>query len=277
MIYVIDKCFNYALQHNRVLVIGPPDTWIDGELSQYFFFDHPQIFKGHLKDFQQKERGRNLTIFPPGLTRNLVVRSAYSVRDNCYKMFDQRNNLTLNSMSFDVAYNEDVVVYCNCYGGVSETAIFHMKLAEHVRETYFRRLHDISLEDKEYVSVHVRNTDRQCSLAQFMDQNKKILDSAPTIFLATDDVHTIALFKKKYAAKLKHFAKITENTGKNMHYYYDKTKLSNKELVTDALVDLLLLASGKQYIFSTIESNFSLLAKHLFENEPLLTRILYST
>lgn len=152
--------------------------------------------------------------------------------------------------------------------------VHYMKVQPIVRELYFKRMKLLSEDDEEFTAVHIRNTDRTANVDEFLENSRTILDAAKKIFLATDDFYTIEKFRGKYEEKMYHFAKITDNGGRNMHYYHDKSQLSNEDLVKDAIVDLLMLASSTKFIYSTTHSNYSKFAGYLQKSKESLGQIL---
>ena len=59
-----------------------------------------------------------------------------------------------------------------------------------------------------------------------------------------------------------------------MHYYSDKTMITNEELVIDCFVDLLMLAYGKELYYSCKHSSYSKVAEYLHNNKNILNNIL---
>lgn len=269
-LYAINLCFNYALKHNRIVVIVRPDKWIEDDLSFYFQFDHPCIYQGRLEDIDSG----NLTCFPSDIESPFAVESVWSNEIDGYKMKSKSTGeYSLCSMNFESEYEEDIIIYSSCYGGVPIELIRIMKFSPFLVEEYHKRM---QLLDDDYLSLHIRNTDRSTNLEEFIEKHATIIDQAPVIFLASDNYKTIQYMTEKYGVdKIRSFSKITDNDGNNMHYYYNREELTNRQLVSEAIVDLLMLASAKVYIFSNIESSYSLLAQYLFEN-PSIFKILTS-
>ena len=267
-LYAINLCFNYAMKYHRTVVIVRPDKWIEDDISYYFQFDHPCIFQGNAEDIDLT----NLTCFPGDIDSPLTIESIWSNEIDGYKMkCKSTGEYSLCSMNFNTEYEEDIIIYSSCYGGVPVELINVMKFSPFLVEEYHKRM---QLLDEEYLSLHIRNTDRTTNLEEFIETHSEIIDQSPVIFLASDNFRTIQYMTDKYGSdKIRSFSKITNNNGNNMHYYYNKKELTNRQLVSEAIVDLLMLASAKTYIFSNAESSYSLLAQHLFKNPCILKKL----
>lgn len=266
-LYVINLCFQYAKKHNRTLVIVRADKWIEDDLSYYFQFDHPCIFQGSAEDIDMT----NLTWFPSDIDSPLNIDSIW-VDEAGYRMRSKSTGeYSLCSIRLNEEYDEDIIIYCTCYGGVPVDLVPVMKLSPFLIQEYRTRM---QLLDNDYLALHIRNTDRVTNLGEFLEKHEGVINESPAIFLASDDYKTILLLTERYGSdKIKNFSKITDNNGNNMHYYYNRSEVTNRELVTDAIVDLLMLASGGKYIFSNADSSYSLFAQHLFQNPSILKKL----
>jgi len=268
-LFVINSCFQYAKKYNRIVVIVRADKWIEDGISYYIQFDDPCIFKGSIQDIDIK----NCTYFPADIVSPFDIDSVWCNETDGYKMMNKSTGeYSLCSINFDTVYDEDIIIYSTCYGGVPRDLIPVMKFSPFLIEEYQRRMH---LLGHDYLSLHIRNTDRVSNIESFLEEHGHIINHSSIIFLATDDYKTIQYMFEKYGSgKIKHFSKITDNRGNNMHYYYNREELSNREMVSDAIIDLLMLASAKAYIFSNSESSYSLLAQHLYKNPSLLQNLI---
>jgi hypothetical protein len=275
---VISNCLNYCIKYNRILIIYTNNQdWIHDSIEKYITFTHPNIYIG---DMLAKIRELEKTsIYPRGLTYIENLKSEYYNKINRgYYIYLDKNkedtddNLVYGHTDLTKNYDENVVIYCNCWGNVGKTILNYIKINKLVLDVYNKRMSKLS---DNYISIHIRNTDIITeNLDEFLNSiNDKIVNNN-YIFLASDNKKTIDYIKNLYGNKIYNYAKITDNYGKNMHYYYDKTQITNEELVIDCLVDLLMLSSGKEIYYSSSASNYSKTAEYLCNNKHILKNIL---
>jgi hypothetical protein len=276
ILYVTEKCLEYCIKYNRMLIIYNVDSWIEGELTKYISFEHPNIYQGNI--IEKLRDLEKLSIYPNKVKNLENLKSTYihSPEPGYYISIDHTTNVYGN-INLTLDYQEDVVVYCNnrttgLGGWLDKIHLNHIKINKIVLELYNERILKLP---KEYISLHIRNTDRLTNnLDDFLNNiNTKIMNNC--VFLASDNKKTIDYIKNIYGTKIHSFANITDNNGKNMHYYYNKGLITNEELVIDCLVDLLMLSSGKEIYYSCPQSNYSLLAEYLCNNKTILEKMLY--
>ena len=111
---------------------------------------------------------------------------------------------------------------------------------------------------KDYISVHVRNTDYKSDYKSFYQINKKNFENK-NIFFATDDFEALEFFQncsKKDNFKLFHFANIPKIKCHAMHI--NNKNLKPKEILHDCIADFFLLCLGSLYYYSCDKSGFSI-------------------
>lgn len=107
-----------------------------------------------------------------------------------------------------------------------------------------------------YIGIHFRNTDKKSNINDFYTKIQDALDINPYInilFLATDDYHSIQLFKNKFSTqRLITFNKIKEPNIRNIHYLnkkvLNKYNMSKKDQIIDVLIDVFLLYKSTIFI-----------------------------
>ena len=270
---VINFCLEYSIKYNRILIIHPnKDSWIQDELIKYIQFDHPSIYNGNVqKKLKELEK---MTIFPNEIKDLEICKNKYI--NGCYHIITTNNNnedIFINSnINLERDYTEDAIIYCNCEGGIPKNILNYIKINRIVLDVYYTRMSKL---DENYISIHIRNTDRKTDDVEgFINSIKNKIDKSNCVFLASDCSKTIEYIKNIYQDKIYTFSKITDNNGKNMHYYYNKDILTNEELVIDCIVDLLMLSSAKEYYFSNPKSSYSRTANYLYSNKDVLDGLL---
>jgi hypothetical protein len=265
MLSRINYCFKHAVKYNRQLVIETRNIdWFQHDIRNYISFLHPNIYDGETDE--KLIHLETLTIYPKGITKLRGIRVTY--RDNhCY--FCEGDVSVCGHVSLEMDYPEDVIVYGTCGNDFEYDLLKYIKIKPNVANIYLDRLARIP---KNYLAVHIRNTDMQSDVNAFMIQHQDELEKCSTIFLASDNKSTIDYFISLFGEKCFTFSNIQDpGKGKNIHYFshnVDKT-----ELIIDCIVDLLMLGSGERYLFSCNRSGYSNMAKVLFNNKDILHNI----
>lgn len=269
ILYVINFCLEYCLKYDRVLIIKyDNDGWIRDKLTKYITFNHPKIYNGDINE--KLNELEKTTIFPNEIKELQNIKAKY-INNNYHIIIGEK--YICGKIELDKEYTEDTILYCGCYGGIPKMILKYIKITSIVLDVYYERLYNLN---KGYISIHIRDTDRPTeNIYDFINNiNNKIVENE-CVFLASDNYKTIQYLKSLYGDKIHTLSKITDNNGKNMHYYYDKNLLTNEELVIDCLVDLLLLSSAKEYYYSNCKSNYSLTANYLYNNKDVLNNLLF--
>lgn len=82
--------------------------------------------------------------------------------------------------------------------------------------------------------------------------------------------------KELYGSNLFNFSNIpnTKHINPNANIHYHHGDVPHEQFIIDCIVDILLLASGNEYYYSSSQSGYSRLALYLFENKHILNKIL---
>jgi hypothetical protein len=266
MLSRISDCYNYCVNYNRILVINSLHDWFKEDIRDYINFNSPIIYKGELNELYDKLNKE--TTYPPEFKGilNTIVKFEYS--PNGYKY---NNKIIDNNLSCD--YTEIVKIYVDC-GDSTPIKINILKISSFtniVLDIFRERFNKLP---NNYVSVHIRNTDKSTNVDEFLDQYKNEL-ADNSIFLATDHAPTIIKFKDIFGSNLYSFANVPDNNGKSIHYNHKS--ILPRQFNIDCFVDLLLLASGSKLYLSHIindhPSGYGLLARNLHNNKELLRQL----
>lgn len=251
MISAINRCFEYALKYNRLLIIDTTQTgWFSHDIHEYILFEHPNIYVES-----------PATIYP--IIKNL-------------KTYPNNGNICKMNRSFQTEHNilnddhaEDILIY-NCPGLKSVHGIIwqHLRFKSLVTDVFFSRLKSMPTD---YNSFHVRNTDyKTLDLDDFMETHKNAI--MLTSFIASDDYGVICKFKEMNKCVYT-FSNIPKLGEKEKNIHFNHSNVDQRKFIIDCFVDLLLLASANSYIYSCKASGYSRLAEYLFNNKDLLKKI----
>jgi hypothetical protein len=262
MLKVISATLEYAINYNRLLIIDSTKVaWFKHNIHDYLEFNHPHIFIGDRTTLY--ESLNTLPTYPKELTGCLHKFRAkyqagvgYTTSDNIPTRFNLKQD-----------YDEDVLIFSNCDMGYDFKLIWkYMKCKPIVLDVYNERYHRLPYN---YIGIHIRNTDNKSDVNTFVEKNKDILMNP--IFLASDNAQTIQALKTMYPSIIT-FSTIPDNSGRNIHYEHNG--IEQKIFIIDCITDLLLLASGSNYIYSCNSSGYSATAKFLFDNKDILKKVI---
>lgn len=256
------KWLTYCIEFNRLLIINNSVKWFLEPIQKYISFRHPNIYNGNYNEIID-ELNKSDSIFPNNCKNNLYninvkwkSRGVYSYNDeplliDINKNYDEDILVCSNTMIFNKKYN---ILFDSCFFNPIITNV------------YFERLQKLP---KDYISIHIRNTDHISDIDTFISQHDTILKTNP-FFIASDNKQTIDFFINKYSSETVYtFSNIPDFGGARIH---NKENYS-EELIIDAFVDILLLASGKELYFSCEKSGYSKISNFLFKNKDILTKI----
>jgi hypothetical protein len=260
----IVKWLTYCVKYNRILIINSTIHWFLDPIQKYIHFRHPNIYKGDYNEIIEILNTSD-SVYPitcKHQLRNICVKWKYP---SMYMFNDVPLTIDINK-----DYDEDILVcstgFDNQYHILLESCVFNPI----VTDVYFERLRQLP---REYHAIHIRNTDRLSNIEEFIEKQDVFLKHTP-FFIASDNKKTMDYFIERYGREYVYsFSNIPDLNGKQIH----TIKTFSEELAIDAFVDILLLASAKQYYYSIEKSGYSRLAKFLFENKAILNQLVTTT
>jgi len=270
----IYACVEYCKKHNRTLILDTSkSTHAKDAIEKYLQINSPVLFHGNLQKKYEALKGRSF--YPPQLADTFLTMEVANVKKKgIYTITDYIDTATGVRTYFDIkkAYSEDILLY-RIHGGNSKNVVNFLslcKLTPLVKRVYEKQEGQLP---KNYISVHVRNTDYTSDVDGFLRKNAKVFTVSP-MFLATDDYKTIQKFKGEYGKQVYSFADIKPLNGASSLHTRKSTLTGNRTLTIDAIVDLLLLAGGETFYASSKESGYSKVAKLLHESPKIIQHLL---
>ena len=233
----LSTAINYAISHNRILIIdclrhGP----FNNKVLNYFDININglKIEENYDSIINEKYHDLDIKQFMK-IMPTLGKTPGYHI--------DKYNV----SAFYPNEINNKIIVYVGC--GIS-TIPFNenIKIKADLINKFNLELND-SL-SKEYISIHFRNTDLKHDINVFISNiqnNKSILKTKNinSIFIATDDYNAFNIFKEKLPEyNLFKVTEIENCQGKPIHY---KSKDKNKA-VRDVLKDMYVILKSKYFI-----------------------------
>lgn len=256
----IYKCLIYAIQFNRLLVIDTTKSPFKDDINNYFDISHQNIFSGNLSDFYELVSENNTF---PKISKQLLINKDNFFPNGLFKHIPLEIDLNKD-------YDETFIIYNNKGWGKNLIDFFDLfPLKSYIIDMYNERRNKLP---RRYVSVHIRNTDYKSNVEFFLTIHLETIKKN-TVFLASDNLDTINYIKNRFGNNIITFSEIPPLEN-NLNIHIFNYKVPTKSFNTDIILDLLLLASGDRYIYSSPESLYSKAALSLHKNKHILNKIL---
>ena len=262
----IYKCIQYCLKYDRILLVDTKyNTTFNNSFHNYFTIINFKDCIYNTNEINNIITNTQLSVYPKECQNLLSYRTFYSAKHRGLVVIDTDICLRID---ININYDEDIIVH-NTDGGGKLSQLFitkYFKINNFILDEYYKRYNICKLNDKPYISIHIRNTDYKLDYKKFFEDHKLAINNN-NIFLATDSIDA-----KKYFCD-----NITSNLF-NFTTFYDINKPLHKcptdIQIIDMICDLLLLASGDNFILPDKLYGYTNLAYFLFENKNILHNII---
>ena len=262
MLVQIEKCWRYALAHERHLFVDTTRSGFLDTLENYFLgtdkvsfgfpdiglppFDcYPECLATDIKDYQiaYDKSLRNYTYAP---THELLT-------------FD-----------FGKSYPQRILIHEQSGGGSEsihalERLRFQPKVKLYISEKIFRL--------GVYDAIHVRNTDYKTDYKAFFASIEDKLDKK--IVLCTDDLQCQAYAKSIWGERLNIVTVLPDTRGRPLHM---NNELDRYTTNLNALTDLFILAASSNFYYTKLDqgfvSGYTKLAELLHARQDLVNKLL---
>lgn len=265
IISLIVMSLKYAKKFNRLLVIDTRNSLhFRDNFNKYFFYNDKNIYIDDIDKFYINTK--NMSLYP---NRNSID----------YINFDPNIDLNIK-INLNEDYNEDIILYGNHNNNLDRDIIYffnNFQIKPIILDLYKERFNYLP---KDYISIHIRNTDYKSNISLFINQNYNFIENK-NIFLATDYYNCKEIFEKNFKnIKIYTFTNIVKSDNRyynrkrgGIHYIIRNNK-DHEKFNIDTVIDFLLLASSKQYYFSCDKSGFSKCAKILFDEKNIINNLI---
>lgn len=270
----IEKCWRYAEKFGRTLIVDTRKSCLFGEFSD-FFTPVEAFIKVKFNTTEIDFAINLLDCYPPQLNGMLdIYKPIYSKE---HRNFIDKELGAFLTFDFEKDYSESILIHEQCGGGSLSFALLErITISESIRSIILDRIARL---DKDYVAIHVRNTDYQTNYESLFNKIYPAV-AGKSVLICSDDAEVIAKAKSFFnASTVLNSSEIPHTNQKPLH---DKLTMKSDEdrkaSATSSIVDLCALGlSGKLYFMNVTAdhpSGFSGLAKHLNENKYLILNLL---
>ena len=278
----IEKCWRYAEKSGRTLIIDTRKSCLFGEFSD-FFAPVDAVIRVETNTTKIDVAINSLNCYPPlinGPQINELLDPHRTIYSEKHRNLIDRVSGALLTFDLEKDYSEPILVHEQFGGGdLSFALLERITISEKIRSIVLDRISSLN---KDYVAIHVRNTDYQTNYESLF--NKIYPEVAgKSVLICSDDVEVIAKAKNFFdASTVLNASEIPHTNQKPLHNEWTmKADEDRKTSAINSIVDLCALGlSGKLYFMNVTAghpSGFSSLAKHLNENKDLVLNLLKIT
>jgi hypothetical protein len=245
---------NYCKKSKRTILL---DTYIGGPGYNINFSDYFEIKNcgveiiydiNLIKDIV---KNTNLSVYPDNLGFNLIdikEKGKFSWEKGPMGFYLKNLNSKIGLSSFPNEDNKkDIILYVKCGGGNGYPFLKHNLFLKDEFKTKCNEKVNLL---KDYLCIHVRNTDLKCRFRLLYEQNKNLIHSYKDIYLCTDEISVLHFFKSKNLNVHCYTTFPTENCV-NLHY----SNVPNDIKIQDLFVDMFMATNCKQ-LLSNSEGGF---------------------
>lgn len=268
MLCQIEHACRYGERFDRHVIIetdSPTTRSFKDRLANYFVCPDPRI---SLDAREFSDRFDGIEVYPHAVRGRV---NSYSARFSPDKgnYADEQTGALLR-FDLDRDYPEPLLLHHTCGGGSeSVAALRRMRLHDAITDELMARLRCMP---RPYTAIHIRDTDYRTRYREpIRDLAPKILDP---VFVATDNRDAVEFCRTVFGEdRTFSFATLPVEPGKTLHHNDRIVDIHQRN--TDSILDLLMLALSRVFIFfelmennpGTRHSGFSVLA-HLLKESP---------
>lgn len=278
----IEKCWRYAEKSGRTLIIDTRRSCLFGEFSEFFTPVDASI-KVEANTTEVNVAINALDCYPPlinGPKINELLDAHSTVYSEKHRNLIDRVSGALLTFDFEKDYSEPVLVHEQFGGGdLSFGLLERITISENIRSVVLDRIARL---EKDYVAIHVRNTDYQTNYELLFNRIYPEV-AGKSVLICSDDAEVIAKAKDFFDTSTVLNASEIPYTNQ-MPLHGERTMKADEDRKASAInsiVDLCALGLSDKLYFMNVTaghpSGFSSLARHLNENKRLVLSLLQIT
>ncbi len=271
----IEKCWQYAEQFNRLLVIDAQRSGLLGHFSDFFRPrpEYPRVLSRlSLQDLTALDQ---LDCRPAAAKGKLgTFKILYSKES---RQFCEQESGTPLTFDFDRDHPEPLLVHAQCGGGTLSTKLLHRVTLSRQAQTHITK--KLATLPDRYIGIHVRNTDYETDYVRLFES---VFERATgqSVLVCSDDADVIAHAKAFFSrSTVVTVSEIPQKDRRPLHRRGTWKGERERQFATiAALTDLLALGGADELFFANVTaghpSGFSLLAHYLAKNRRLIGELL---
>jgi len=279
----IARCLAYAQRTNRVLVVDGRNSHFAKDYSRVFRWASPSVHMLRLPASLARDMDK-WTCFRPEITgrvSNYETRTLLHPKISTLEyriIIDNKSDVILN-FDFDADYSEQVLIYDNHSAGVMSPidGLRELKLRWTWKIRVWWRLR--RLRRREYVGLHVRNTDLKSDVQATFDLVREKV-SGKTLVVCSDNQSVLDMandfFTDAHVVTPSH---IGNRGGKPYQLPFIEGRRASMKLTLDTLVDLMAMGLARELFVARVVnrcdevSGFSHLCQSLQREQQVVTQL----
>lgn len=246
----ISKCFKYATEYQRTLIINSRNSGLFFDFNEFFDFTNQKIEVVYPGDRIAEEiNDRAIPCFPNIPFDNYITMNfSWSVKHLGWVEKVSNEQLTFD---FNATYAQKLLIHASHGGGNFAFDLMpYLKLTDQVRSR-FNTLRDRLPEN--YTAIHLRNTDYKADLQTFFEE-LSVENLEKDVYVATDDLKTVTDAKSLFSGKNVYFndalMKLPKDAPLHSPYSYndqheEHTDKAKRNATINSICDLMLLAGAR--------------------------------
>jgi hypothetical protein len=257
ILFTTNRCLNYCINHNRILLVN-------GLKSTYII---------NFSDYFEIPSNKHI-IFDIEQIKNICSNNSFSVYPTIFQ--NKMNNILKGEINFDYDPNgggwlyqntklrllrknlkEDIIIYSSCGGGDGFKLFKRLVFKKNIMDICNERYKRLSIP---YLGIQIRNTDYKCDYVKFFNQHKEVINSFTEIYLASDDVNVLQFFREK-GLQIKNFTTFPTQQYKNLH----RSEIDPRTKFIDVICDIYILSLSNT-LLSPSKGGFIQLIKNVMNN-----------
>ncbi len=237
----INRAIEYCLQYDRILLLDGELSLYKIDFTKYFTFptyDNRLKLIGDHQVIKEICEGYNIASTYPSLLQNNLIDIVNGNMEPTWN-YNVHNFTIVGSDTLLLLPKEprpETVIICVFCGGGNVYSLFkELKISPEIKEACKERYEKLT---KPYISLQIRNTDYQCNHEQLYQENKELIHSFPSLYIATDDVKALQFYKSIEDLNVCNFTSFPETPYFNLHY----SSISPEKKITDLICDIYMIA-----------------------------------
>jgi hypothetical protein len=266
----IQKVIYYCNKNKRTLLVDMTNSYYGINFSEYFY-----IKKSNCNIIYDSNEIKNILLYLKN--NNSLIVSPNNLHFNLIDLFNKNKNKKIKKYIDSIANNinrskpipinvDENIIFRAQYGGGNGFEFFkNISLRENIKKIISKKL---TLLKKDYLCIHVRNTDIKCDYKSLYMNNKDYIHSFNEIYICTDDKLVYDFFKSKLKNAVC-FTTFPHIYNKNLHNSNIPSNIKMIDLLTDIFV-----ATNSKSIISYSKGGFIKFLRNCHKNKKYVLNML---